>query len=104
MQVYAGDENYEYVPPFAWKFDDDSAPIALVCSPLHAIMLLVYEHTGRINMTEGHSGCNPDLRTRVSSPDAIASQYGMNIGHKHLSPKLLASHLEIRMLAKKLKF
>jgi len=78
-KVYAGDENYEYVPPFAYLYDDPSNPTALVYddTPLHAIMFLVYEQPGRINMTEGQSGCAPDLAFRVSSPDAIASQYGL---------------------------
>merc|ERR1712192_17294 len=78
-KVYAGDENYEYVPPFAWSFDDDAAPTTLVYdgSPLHAIMFLVYEQPGRINMTEGQSGCNPEMGTRVGSSDVIASQYGL---------------------------
>ena len=77
LQVYAGDENYEYVPPFGYMYDNASAPTALVYdgSPLHAIMFLVYEQPGRINMTEGQSGCSPDLAFRVGSPDAIASQY-----------------------------
>merc|ERR1712130_567849 len=60
-EVYAGDENYEYVPPFAYLYDDPSNPTALVYddTPLHAIMFLVYEQPGRINMTEGQSGCAP---------------------------------------------
>jgi len=78
-KVYAGDENYEYVPPFGYMYDDASDPTALVYdgTPLHAIMFLVYEQPGRINMTEGQSGCSPDLAFRVGSPDAIASQYGL---------------------------
>ena len=77
--MYAGDENYEYVPPFSFLYDDASAPTALVynASPLHAIMFLVYEQSGRINMTEGQSGCNPDLGKRVGNKDAIASKYGL---------------------------
>ena len=79
LKVYAGDENYEYVPPFSFMYDDASAPTALVYdgSPLHAIMFLVYEQPTRINMTEGQSGCNPNLGNRFGNADAIASQYGL---------------------------
>ena len=72
MQVHAGDENYEYVPPFAYMYDDPSAPTGLVYdgTPLHAIMFLVYEQPGRINVEEGQSECNPDLGNRVGNADA----------------------------------
>ena len=77
LQVYAGDENYEYVSPFSFIYDDAFATTALVYdgSPIHAIMFLVYEQPARINMTEGQSVCNPDLGNRVGN--AIASQYGL---------------------------
>jgi len=72
-KVYAGDENYEYVPPFSFKLDSNNQLVD-DGSPLHAILFLVYKQSGRVEITEGQNGCNPELGSRVGNKDALAAK------------------------------
>jgi len=75
-KVYAGDENYEYVPPFGFQLDSNQQLVD-DGSPLHAILFLVYKQSGRVEVTEGQNGCNPELGTRVGNKDALAAKYNL---------------------------
>jgi len=75
-RVYAGDENYEYVPPFGFQLDSNKQLVD-DNSPLHAILFLVYKQSGRVEVTEGQNGCNPELGTRVGNKDALAAKYNL---------------------------
>jgi len=75
-KVYAGDENYEYVPPFGFQLDSNQELVD-DGSPLHAILFLVYKQSERVEVTEGQNGCNPELGTRVGNKDALAAKYNL---------------------------
>lgn len=75
-RVYAGDENYEYIPPFSFKLDSNNQLVE-DGSPLHAILFLVYKQSGRVDITEGQNGCNPELGARAGNKDAIAAKYNL---------------------------
>jgi len=75
-KVYAGDENYEYVPPFGFQLDSNQQLVD-DGSPLHAILFLVYKQSGRVEVTEGQNGCNPELGTRVGNKNALAAKYNL---------------------------
>jgi len=75
-KVYAGDENYEYVPPFSFKLDSNNQLVE-DGSPLHAILFLVYKQSGRVEVSEGQNGCNTELGSRVGNKDALAAKYNL---------------------------
>jgi len=76
-KVYAGDEMFEYVPPFGFKLDETYTGLVDAGKPMHQVLFLVYKQAGRISMAEGQHGCNPDLATRIHSKTALAEQYGL---------------------------
>ena len=104
-QVYAGDENYEYVPPFSFKLDSNNQLVSnrtlsswIFClkihlsqvddgSPLHAILFLVYKQSGRCSKISFNHYLNNNtlyqLRVEITEgQNGCNPELGSRVGNK----------------------